>query len=598
MIKAIVQIGDMIKRGILQKFAVEKGTNLISLNFKTDSVGIEVKIDRELTSEYLAKTGYMGVQRGSGKEYSVIFPEDKLQYIGLKKPVSRTKFSLWNIKEELEKNKEQMSLAGKIEFIISVFYDYQGEKYHLKQSDAIFKEIKSISGDAPYYIQICIDGNPLWKYYKHRSAGETIKSSVRCLACGKDKVLKEFDTNQLKFLKFFGKDKLGFFPDFSSEYQWKVLPLCPDCAESVVLADTFLKESGFNIKIAGQLNLLIIPDIPGWQNFSQTFIKRTFDKLIEATNVLAGWSKLSQFDVYVERIFHTDEISIHIAINVYDGKTLKIYSSMDSIPPSRIRRLAMALKNASIFFSDHINVSLSLKVLYRLLSGKAFTESKKTPLLKEKFAELFKALLSGDEFPDLNLIKPGLELARWQCENEDVVKWSSEWIRTIKVIEGFLLVKRIMAGSEFNGGGENMSSVLEEAKRHVSDLPIYKEETGKIREGLFFLGYIIAQIASKQREKGLKDTILDKLQFRGMNKDQVMRLYNQVFDYMRIYDLQRFSENSEILGRITLIFDRSFSKWNLSPEETVYFILSGYAFLTSKLISKGKEKAKKEEAHE
>jgi len=606
MIKAIVQIGDMIKEGVLEQFSVEKETNLICMDFKTDAKEIEIKVERELTSEFLAKTGYRGVQRGSGKEYGVIFPSEKLQYIGIKinkskktpEPVSKTKFSLWNIKEELKKIESQKYLVQKIDRIISEFYEFDSKNFSLKKAEEILERIKSKSGNAPFYVEVCIDGIPLWKVYRHKLEGEIIKytntgNPIRCLSCGRDEVLKEFDTNQLKFLKFFGKDKLGFFPELSYENQWKVFPLCPSCAESIVLADSFLKERGFNTKISGQLNLLIVPYIPGWRNFSKTFIQRTFNTLLEATNVLVGWSHLSQFDIYAEKIFQTDEIMVHIIVNVYDGQTLKIYSSLTNVPPSRIRQLAMALKNASIFVSNQgFNISLSLKKLYELLSGKASVESKRPPLIKEKFAEIFKDLISGNDFPDLDIIKPGLELSRWQFNNRE----DFEWLKTIEIIEGFLLVKRIVLSLEFNRGGENMADILEEAEEYVSSLPIYQGESGKIKEALFFLGYIIAQIGTQQRKKGVSETILNKIQFRGMNKEQIIRLFNEVFEYMRIYDLQRFPKNSRIMGNISHILDSGMNKWNLSPEEAVYFILSGYTFLTSKLLMKIKEK--KEESHE
>ena len=608
MIEAIVQIGDMIKEGVFQQFSIEKGTNLICFNFKTDTKEIEIKVDRELTPEFLAKTGYRGVQRGNEKEYGVIFPGDKLEYIGLKKPVSKTKFSLWNIKEELRKDESQKSLAKKIESVISEFYLFDNKRFRLERAEEILREIKSINGDAPFYIQVCIDGIPLWRQYKHKYENIIVqpksdRTEVKCLVCGDKEILEEFDTNQLKFLKFFGKDKLGFFPALSFKNQWKVLPLCPDCAESLVLADIFLKENRLNVTIAREqkrtLNLLIIPDIPGWKNLPNHFIKRAFDKLIKATNVLAGWSELSQFDVYAEKIFQTNEIDIHIIVNVYDGQTLKIYASMTNIPPSRIRELAMSMKNVSIFISNGIDVSLSLKSLYLLLSGKSIFESKRAPLVRKKFAEVFRGLIVGNDFSDLSIIKPGLELSRWQLENSKSLKWKFEWVRTLLYVEGFLLIKRIMRGESLNGlnGGETMSSLFEEAKRYVTALPIYQGEGGEIRRGLFFLGYIIAQIGAKQRRKRVNETILDKIQFRGMNKDQILRLFNQVFDYMRIYELREFPENNEIMGEITSIFDNYLNKWNLSPEESVYFILSGYTFLTSKLLSHSKE-LKKEEYHE
>ena len=155
---------------------------------------------------------------------------------------------------------------------------------------------------------------------------------------------------------------------------------------------------------------------------------------------------------------------------------------------------------------------------------------------------------------------------------------------------------KLMSGENFhlNDGGGEMNKILDEAKEYVENLPIYRGKKGEIRRGLFFLGYIMAQIGEKQKKKGLNETIVNKLNFRGMNKNQVLRLFNQVVEYMRIYGLQDFPENSELIGEVTTIFDKNLNNWGLLPEETVYFILSGYAFLVSKLIEKKREKSIKE----
>lgn len=597
MIRALSQIGEMIKEGVLNQFRIEQGTYLICLNFNTREKFVSLKVERELTPEFLANTGYKGVKRGQGREVSVIFPGDKLKYIGIEKAgISKNKFSLINVKEDLEKQKDQEEIVKKLSIIIDSFFIENSGKYQIKDMEKIHNEIRNIAGSTPFYVQICVDGVPLWKIYQPRVEDELIES-MNCSICGKPGVLKNFDTTQLKFIKFFGKDKLGFYPELSLENQWKVLPLCPECAENLVLADVFLKEQKFNIKISGKLNLLVLPEIPNWRKFPAYFINKAFSRLIEATSILTSWNKVKQFDVYSEKIFEKDDIMLHFMVNVYDGKALKVYSSLSNIPPSRLKLLAIALRDVSLFLTDvNMNFTISLKDFYKILLGKAIFESKKPPLIKEKFAEVFKNLLLGSSFPDMVFIRPGLGLSKWQFEHRKSLKNEFEWIKTIRLLDGLLLIKRGMVGEELNlKGGSNMQSILEEVRNYVENTPVFKKSEGELRKGLFFLGYIIAQVGIKQRTKGLNESILDKIRFRGMNQDQILRLYDQVFEYFRIYELQKYTENSRLMGDITTIFDNHIDDWELSPEESVYFILSGYSFSLSRWLNRKKENKNEKE---
>jgi len=598
MIKAVVQIGNMIKEGILDAFSVEKDTKLISLNFNTEKKAVEVKVERDLTSDFLVASGYKEVTRGSGKEFSVIFPYDKLKYIGLNtEKVKSNKFPLFNIYKAIKEKQDpkNQKLAEDVKSVIDTFYQQDGKSFIFKDRKDVEQRIKNISeNSSACYIQICINNSPLWKDFKQNKDYEILEK-IRCSICGKYGIVKQFDTNQLKFLKFFGKDKLGFYPDTLYENQWKVLSFCPECAEGIIKADTYIKNN-LNIKIAKNLNLLIIPDLSKGKEIPSRIIKRAFSTLSKAVSVISNWDELKRFDIYAEEIFKRQDIKLHLLVNTYDGQTLKIYASLINIPPSRIKDFALALKDISLFMlKEALPVNFSLRLLYRILSGKSEKETQKSKdiLGKELFAQVFKNLLEGNPIPDITFIKSGLSLATWEYKNleKDIF-----WLKTILAIEGFLLIKRKMAGESINFyGGNIMSNFYEEAKDYLRKIPIYTNDNGEIRRGLFLLGYLISQIATEQRKKGLSDTILDKILFKGMNKEQVLRLVNQVFEYMRIYDLLDFPDNKQIWGEITEAFDKQMNNWSLLPEETVYFILSGYTFLTSrKLTSKDKNLVKEE----
>ena len=100
------------------------------------------------------------------------------------------------------------------------------------------------------------------------------------------------------------------------------------------------------------------------------------------------------------------------------------------------------------------------------------------------------------------------------------------------------------------------------------------------------LGYLVAEIGSAQYKKDKKSKpILNKLNFAGMDKHQVIRLSNEVFEWMRIYEVLQFNETVYAVSKTYL--DEAFENWKLTPEEAVFFILSGYAFKTMKIMKGG-----------
>ena len=124
----------------------------------------------------------------------------------------------------------------------------------------------------------------------------------------------------------------------------------------------------------------------------------------------------------------------------------------------------------------------------------------------------------------------------------------------------------------------------EDASQYWQEMGLVYASPGS--RALFMLGYLVAEIGSSQHNENKKSKpILNKLNFAGMDKHQVVRLINEVFEYMRIYDILQFNETAHAVSKAYL--DKAFENWRLTPEEAVFFILSGYAFKTMKIMQGG-----------
>ncbi len=100
------------------------------------------------------------------------------------------------------------------------------------------------------------------------------------------------------------------------------------------------------------------------------------------------------------------------------------------------------------------------------------------------------------------------------------------------------------------------------------------------QKALFYLGRMLNTIAYAQTQKGHgTKPILNKINFNGMDKNEILRLHNDLFEKARQYGIVDKVEFDN--SKFTKLFN--VNTWKFKPEETLFFILTGYTFgLTTK----------------
>ena len=100
------------------------------------------------------------------------------------------------------------------------------------------------------------------------------------------------------------------------------------------------------------------------------------------------------------------------------------------------------------------------------------------------------------------------------------------------------------------------------------------------QKALFYLGRVLNQVAYAQvKSNHPNKPILNKLNYNGMDKDAVIRLHLDLAEKVRQYVTKINLKSVEFnLSRFTELFNpNNPEKW-LTPEENVFYILSGYSF--------------------
>ena len=134
---------------------------------------------------------------------------------------------------------------------------------------------------------------------------------------------------------------------------------------------------------------------------------------------------------------------------------------------------------------------------------------------------------------------------------------------------------------------KNMEEVVDQAPEQVETLIELSEYQKKVeaffdkmlyndsQKALFYLGRVLNTVAYEQYRKGYESKpVLNKLNYNGMDKDDITRLRRDLAEKTQQFKLHRFTE--PLFNRFTPLFN--YNNWSVRPDEALFFILSGYSF--------------------
>ncbi|TXK33281.1 hypothetical protein FVR03_19125 [Pontibacter qinzhouensis] len=95
------------------------------------------------------------------------------------------------------------------------------------------------------------------------------------------------------------------------------------------------------------------------------------------------------------------------------------------------------------------------------------------------------------------------------------------------------------------------------------------------QKAMFYLGRILNSVAYAQQKKGYDSKpVLNKVNYNGMDKKNIIRLHKDLFDKCRQYTILSFNE--PLFSHFTQLFNEE--KWSLKSEEALFYLLAGYSF--------------------
>ncbi|NSW76425.1 MAG: TIGR02556 family CRISPR-associated protein [Candidatus Atribacteria bacterium] len=424
-----------------------------------------------------------------------------------------------------------------------------------------------------------------------------------CYVCGRRDILtcdtarlpdKFYITKLITFSsELLGKGKEGGFA--------KNFALCRECYKDLLAGMRYLRNY-LNVVLAGN-TLYLIPGLffhpvekpltTGWMDLSKRYVVSTFtpEAFLEfeekVERHLTDYRELEALIdyTYVDLLFYWSRQS-----------AFKIKKFIREVPLRRVKEIRGVLREVQKLGEELLGRDgewlLSLNGMYYLLPVRAGEEVE-----HRKILDLYERLFLGYPVDRRMLMKFFLILAQVyyfgrqdynvKPGNNPDLGMAQAILRTqllLKMFEKLSLIERGEKTVEFDSG-----VVSAEMEEYVKKMGYSEEETA-----LFLLGYLIGEIGAKQIQGGdsAKKPILGKINFNGMSVRNLLTLSSEVFEKLDQYRIRHYNE--KIFAVMKSLMDAHIKDWRLSEAENVYYILSGYAFHTYRMVA-GRKREEEEQ---
>ncbi len=428
-----------------------------------------------------------------------------------------------------------------------------------------------------------------------------------CSVCGLDKSSVTFDLSGLDFLKYYITDKIGFASGVSEEGFKCTFLICSDCLKAMIVAEKYVRQH-LGLRV-GPVRFLVLPAFLIEPEICRADLEIWASKLksrVGAVSRLSGWleslggrdSLENELEDFLEEIPYDNLALLNFLFYQKNQSEFRVLALVKDVAPSRITHLLrhsyrLATKGEALLGGYLQAWWLDLNRIYQLIpisEGRRGAEHKKLlyiyeallgqrpvnyRFLLEQFVSMA-AIYHTGSFEGTNIRPPMPGYEELEMANR---------VLQANLLLMFLREEQLLEGGMLLSG----PTELEGLKKPLQDY-IREMKYGEPAVVLFLLGYLMNQIGRKQAEAGYQQKpVLEKINYAGMLWSKVVQLSNVIFNQLRQYDVLRYNEG--IFAIMKRLLDAHRRDWQLSPQENVFYILSGYAFATREAI-RAKEESK------
>jgi CRISPR-associated protein Csh1 len=355
-------------------------------------------------------------------------------------------------------------------------------------------------------------------------------------------------------------------------------------------SDYFLNH-GYKTRIAN-IDHVIIPQFLANSNVD---LEMAMESIKRNSNLLFNLKKISEYSVNIgEWLNKEDEIFwINFIAFESDGNFFKSTEVIKDVSNFHFDKLIENFYKIDKQFreSDFVNWETVMKRygeprFFNFNSLYEVIPIRKDKEKKNKALELFKTILENrkvepkfiyDYFTELILCHHYKRYASYTNVQEFGKDFFYFAVRdsVFKYLAFFQLLKKLkLIDMDETTPQENIDNRYDQAEKDFFTQMGYKKE----QRAMFYLGRMLNSVEYLQKDKN--KTVIQKVNFNGMDKDSIQRLRIDLIEKAKQYN----SMNKVVFTDQKFGNEFDFNNWSLNPQEATFFMLTGYSFGAGKKI--------------
>lgn len=464
------------------------------------------------------------------------------------------------------------------------------------------KEKKELKKDDIGLCVITIDQKPISEYHeyiekataektgrKEKSEDEGKKQnngSGYCYFCGGKKEVSS-DLKKLD-IKYFVNDKISFASFFTEKGFDKNILVCQECFESLMAGEKQLKEK-LKTKI-GYFDVYVVPQFILSTNISKEEFEKISDKIIHTLKVSQNLDSLDKVQGRLQDyiLFEDDTNDFYINFVFFEksNSATKVMKLIKDVKPSRLAKI-FEKKNEIMkifieYFPENLVKGFNLNYVYffsvQKIAGKNSYSDFRLCL------ETYDAVFTGKILNRQRVISRIVQIISQQFYSN-----SEYWEKsTADSVMYYKFLKEMGNIKEEEGMDVSLLELDEKLRTYIKTMNYTEEQVT-----MFMLGFMVGRVGNQQKQLNDTKPILRKINFHAMDKPKIMRLANEVFEKMFQLKIDKYYEKE--YGLCKSLLDKNIKDTGLSSVETVFYILSGYAYSTNNWAKKSDKSENKEE---
>lgn len=433
-----------------------------------------------------------------------------------------------------------------------------------------------------------------------------------CHICGENGL----DINTKEYSSKFDKSGLGkvfvtttinYAPSFKKDLHERNFAICRDCYEKFLHGEKEVMRK-FRLKVAREDCVLLFE---GLDRKIDTQDMVTLSKDIDAVFNLRGIKEWTQG--FIREVSKRQKVRLYQFNMIFyktDGKATAIKKTIENISSVRFAEVIEAMDWGRKFVNDQlpfftlghiyglvpiqknkkgeqINIKVLLEFYSDIVKGYVIRRDFLMEIIAEAFSRMMNELRSAKirNYENLLAKKPAGERASAWDVDVNIERLAMKYIALIHALERL----QIMDKEVFELPEKDYAEQTD-WKEYVAVREEFLSKNGfsSVGRGLFYIGALMYEIGQAQYQQGhTQKPILDKLEYKGMNKADILNFYNDLCEKLRqyrtvIYIRRKAGAKCEsFIKQIAYYIGSPDALNGLDERESVFYIMSGYGFSVS-----------------